>query len=72
MSAVRGRVRGGKVELDSALPEGAEVLVTPELSDETFELSDAEVNELAARMEAAKRGEVVPAAEVLAGLRARR
>ncbi|CAN5909680.1 hypothetical protein BH11MYX2_BH11MYX2_12510 [soil metagenome] len=60
------------MELDSALPEGAEVLVTPELSDETFELSDAEVNELAARMEAAKRGEVVPAAEVLAGLRARR
>jgi hypothetical protein len=71
MSAVRGRVRDGKVELDTALPEGADVVVLPDAAGETFDFAEPEVLELARRVEAAKRGEGVPAAQAPAGLRSR-
>lgn len=71
MSAVRGRVHGGRVELENELPEGADVVVLTTNSDERFDLAEAEVTELEARMLAADRGEVRPAAEVFQKLRAR-
>jgi hypothetical protein len=62
MSAVRGRVRGGRVELETQLPEGADVVVFPVVGEEApFDLAEAEIEELEARMAAATRGEVVPA-----------
>ena len=69
MSAVRGRVRGGRVELETDLPEGEDVVVMATSREEPFELDDAELVELEARMAAADRGDVVPAAEVLQKLR---
>jgi SpoU rRNA methylase family enzyme len=69
MSAVRGRVRGGHVETDAALPEGAEVVVISGGGDEAFDLEEAELVELESRIAAADRGEVDPAEVVLARLR---
>ncbi len=69
MNAVRGRVRGGHIELDNALPEGAEVVVLTADSEEPFDLDEAQLSELEARMAAADRGEVEPAAAVLERLR---
>jgi hypothetical protein len=72
MNAVRGRVRGGHVEIDHALPEGAEVVVITGGDEEPFDLDEARVAELEARMAEADRGEVVPAATVLVRLRGAR
>jgi predicted transcriptional regulator len=69
MNAVRGRVRGGHIEIDQALPEGAEVVVLTGGDEESFDLDEARLVELEARMAEADRGEVVPAATVLARLR---
>jgi hypothetical protein len=69
MNALRGRVRGGRIEIDTALPEGAEVVVLATGGDDSFELDDAELGELEARMAEADRGEVEPAESVLARLR---
>jgi hypothetical protein len=68
MSAVRGRVRGGHIELDSALPEGAVVVLTAD-AEEPFDLDEAQLTELEARMAEADRGEVEPAAAALERLR---
>jgi hypothetical protein len=68
MTAVRGRVRQGKIELEAELPEGAEVLVLAD-NHEVFDLADAELGELEARMAEADAGEVEPAGPVLARLR---
>jgi hypothetical protein len=71
MNVVRGRVRDGHVELDSALPDGAEVVVV--LGEaEPFDLTENDVAELAERMAAADRGEVEPAQAVFARLLAAR
>jgi hypothetical protein len=72
MSAVRGRVRGGRVELENELPEGADVVVLTENREEPFDLAEAEIAELEARMAAADRGDVQPAAEVFQKLRSTR
>ncbi|MBA3393459.1 MAG: hypothetical protein H0T89_12490 [Deltaproteobacteria bacterium] len=72
MNAVRGRVRGGRVELESELPEGAEVVVMTNDRDEPFDLAEAEIAELEARMVAADRGDVQPAAELFQKLRSTR
>ena len=72
MSAVRGRVREGRVELEGTLPEGSEVIVLPANDEQAFDLADTEVAELEARIAAVNRGEVVPAGEVLRNLRASR
>jgi hypothetical protein len=69
MHAVRGRVRGGHIELDSALPEGAEVVVLTADAEEPFDLDEAQLTELEARMAEADRSEVDPAAAVLERLR---
>ncbi len=65
MNAVRGRVRGGHIELDSALPEGAEVVVITAAAEEPFDLDDSQLTELEARIIEADRGGVEPAAAVL-------
>jgi hypothetical protein len=72
MNAVRGRVRGGRIELDGALPEGAEVVVLAADQDEPFDLDDAQLAEIDARMGEADRGEVEPAGAVLERLRRNR
>jgi hypothetical protein len=71
MNAVRGRVRGGHVEVDGALPEGAEVVVLTGEGAAPFELDEADAAELEARVTEADRGEVDPAPSVLAQLRNR-
>jgi hypothetical protein len=68
MNAMRGRVRGGHVEIEGALPEGAEVVVLAE-SEELFDLDDGQLTELENRMADADRGEVEPARGVLDKLR---
>ena len=73
MNAVRGRVRGGSVELDAVLPEGAEVVVLTGGDDEPFDLDEACVAELETRMaESDRGGPVEPAAAVFARLRGAR
>jgi hypothetical protein len=69
MNAVRGRVRGGRVETDTALPEGEEVVVLTAGDAEPFDLDDSQLAELETRMAEADRGELDPAKEVLARLR---
>jgi hypothetical protein len=69
MSAVRGRVRGGRIETESALPEGTEVLVLTTDGGEPFDLDEAQLADLETRMAEADRGEVEPADVVLARLR---
>lgn len=69
MNAVRGRVRGGHVETDGSLPEGAEVVVLTVGGEEPFDLDDDQLAELETRMAEADRGEVDPADAVLARLR---
>ncbi|MEO7033354.1 MAG: endonuclease domain-containing protein [Polyangiaceae bacterium] len=71
MNVVRGRVRDGHVELDSAWPDGAEVVVV--LGEtEPFALAEHDIAELTERMAAADRGEVEPAESVFARLLAGR
>ena len=50
MNAVRGRVRGGHIEIDAALPEGAEVVVFTAGGEEPFDLDDLHLSELETRM----------------------
>lgn len=69
MNAVRGKVRDGRIELDSALPEGADVVVLAVGRDQPFELDDVHVSELEARMQSVERGDAEPAASVVASLR---
>lgn len=69
MNAVRGRVRGGHIEIDAALPEGAEVVVLTAGHDEPFDLDDAQLTELETRMAEADRGEVESGDVVIARLR---
>jgi hypothetical protein len=64
MNAIRGRVRGGHVELDSALPDGTEVVVLVPADEAPFKLDDASNDELASRMDELDRDETEPA-EVL-------
>ena len=72
MNVVRGRVRGGRVDVESPLPEGAEVVVLTPGSDELFELEDAQLAEIETRMAEADRGDVEPAETVLERLRRNR
>ena len=72
MNAVRGRVREGRIELESALPEGAEVVVLATGHDESFDLDDSQLAEIEARMARADLGDVEPAGVVLERLRRNR
>ncbi|MCL2726540.1 MAG: hypothetical protein FWD69_19140 [Polyangiaceae bacterium] len=69
MNAVRGRVHRGHIEVDTSLPEGAEVVVLTRGDQEPFELDDAQLDELERRIAEADRGEVEPAEAVFAKLR---
>jgi len=69
MNAVRGRVRGGHIETEASLPEGAEVVVLTVDNDDVFELDEDQVAELEQRMAEADRGELVPADAVFGRLR---
>jgi hypothetical protein len=71
MNAVRGRVRGGRIELESALPEGADVVVLAAGHDGPFDLDGAQLTEIEARMAEADGGDVEPAAAVIEKLRRR-
>jgi hypothetical protein len=75
MMSVRARVRNGRLVVDEPtdLPEGTEVDLAPVVAaDEAWALTPEESAELRSRMAAADRGELVPAAEVFAKLRAAR
>ena len=72
MTAVRGRVRGGRVKVEADLPEGTEVVVLTATDEEPFELDEAQVVELEARIAGVDRGDVVPAGQVLQQLHPRR
>ena len=72
MNAVRGRVRGGHIETEVALPEGAEVVVLTSSDEQPFDLDDERLAELETRVAAADRGEVEPAADLIHRLRAAR
>ena len=69
MNAVRGRVRGGHIETEASLPEGAEVVVLTVDNDDAFELDEDQIAELERRMAEADRGELVPADAVFGRLR---
>jgi hypothetical protein len=70
---VIGRVVGGKVELEEALPEGAEVVVyLDEEVDEDFELTPELRQALREAAAEADRGQVVDADVVLAEIAALR
>ena len=69
MNAVRGRVRGGRIETDTALPEGAEVVILTRGDEEPFELDGTQLDELERRIADADRGEVEPAEDLLRRLR---
>lgn len=60
MNALRGCVRRGRIELDGALPESAEVVVLAAGTETPFDLNDAQLTEIEARMPEADRGEVEP------------
>ena len=72
MIAVRGRVRGGQVELEAELPEDTDVVVLATNREEPFDLTQSEVAELEARMAAAQQGEVAAASDVIQKLRSTR
>ena len=69
MHAVGGRVRGGRIETDAALPEGPEVVVLTRGDAEPFELENVQFDELERRIADADRGELEPGEDVLRRLR---
>jgi hypothetical protein len=71
MMTVRARVSNGRLVLDEPtdLPEGAEVELAP-VDDQPWDLTPEQRAELKARIAGADRGELVPAVEVFARLRA--
>jgi hypothetical protein len=71
MVVATGRVVGGRIELDTELPEGTIVTVLSRDGDETFE-ADAETERMLLDSVAqCDRGEVVPLAQLLSDLRNR-
>ena len=73
MRVTAGRVIDGRVELtDAELPEGALVTVLLPEGDETFEADEETERMLLESIAQCERGETVPFAQVLEGLRRRR
>lgn len=71
MQIASGKVIGGRVELDGALPEGATVTVIAREADETFEV-DADTEQILLRaIEQCERGDTMPMADLFGELRAR-
>lgn len=71
MVIASGRVVGGRVELDSELPEGASVTVLAREGDETFEADPDTERILLDAMAQCERGETVPLTQLLGELRDR-
>jgi len=70
MLITTGRVRRGRIEVDSAaLPEGTKVTVLAREGEESFELGPEDEAALLAAIAEAERGETVGAAEVLRKIR---
>ena len=71
MQIVSGKVVGGRVELESELPEGAEVTVLAHEAEETFE-ADTELEAvLLESIAQGERGERISAEELLREMRSR-
>jgi hypothetical protein len=71
MVIASGKVVGGRVELDSALPEGTSVTVLAPEGDETFEADPATEQMLRDAIAQCDRGETVPLSTLLGELRDR-
>lgn len=66
-----GKVVGGRVELESELPEGASVMILAREGDETFE-ADAETERmLLDAIAQCERGDTIPMTQLLGELRSR-
>jgi hypothetical protein len=72
MNAIRGRVRGGQVQLESAVPDGTEVVVILPSEAPPFDLAADDLAEIELRIAEADRGEVVSENELYARLRPHR
>ena len=71
MVIASGKVVGGRVELDSALPEGASVTVLAPEGDETFEADPETERRLLDSIAQCDRGETIPLTQLLGELRDR-
>ena len=71
MVIASGKVVGGRVELDSALPEGASVTVLAPEGDETFEADADTERMLIDSIAQCDRGETTPLTQLLGELRDR-
>jgi len=70
MLITTGRVRGGKIEVDTTmLPEGTKVTVLAREGAETFALGPEDEAALLAAIAEAERGETVSSKEVLSKIR---
>ena len=71
MVIASGKVVGGRVELDSELPEGASVTVLAPEGDETFEAEAETERMLLDSIAQCERGDTIPLTQVLGELRDR-
>ena len=71
MVIASGKVVGGRVELDSELPEGASVTVLAPEGDETFEADPETERMLLKSIAQCERGETIPLTQLLSELRDR-
>ncbi len=71
MVIASGKVVGGRVELDSELPEGATVTVLAPEGDETFEADPETERMLLDSIAQCERGETIPLTQLLSELRDR-
>ena len=71
MVIASGKVVGGRVELDSELPEGASVTVLAREGDETFEADPETERMLLDAIAQCERGDTIPMTQLLGELRSR-
>ena len=71
MVIASGKVVGGRVELDSELPEGASVTVLAREDDETFEADPDTERMLLDSIAQCERGDTIPLTQLLDELRDR-
>jgi hypothetical protein len=71
MRMASGKVVGGRVELDTDLPEGTSVTVLAPEGDETFEADPETEKMLLVAIEQCQRGQATPLPDFLAELRSR-
>ncbi len=71
MVIASGKVVGGRVELDSELPEGASVTVLVSEGDETFEANPETERMLLDAIAQCERGDTIPMTALLGELRSR-